>query len=169
MWRLARPTIGYREARESGHSPGRSEASEAYAARLLHKCGFVRLKCVPRWHFRLNASAPPASYLSSEALRMIGGIGQPRFASRDSVLIVLACAAAFGQTPAQRAFEVAFVKPTPSAAEQRRTVISGGPGTPDPGLATFTNVTLARMLMTAFWDLTPMRSGQYSLGEQRAR
>ena len=60
--------------------------------------------------------------------------------------------AAFGQGKAESAtFEVASVKPAePQSAGMIRIRMSGGPGTPDPGQLTYTNVSLKNILMNAY-------------------
>lgn len=81
---------------------------------------------------------------------------------------VLGCAAGFGQTSVPPVFEVASVKLAPPGGGQRRAnVISGGPGTSDPGLATFTNVTLLRMLMQAYNMLPDQIAGPEWLPTER--
>lgn len=65
---------------------------------------------------------------------------------------ILACAACFCAWCAQTLeFEVASVKPSSPPANGRvRGNMRGGPGTPDPGQITFTNVTLANALLRAY-------------------
>jgi uncharacterized protein (TIGR03435 family) len=67
-------------------------------------------------------------------------------------LIVSASCAAFGQGAAESpTFEVASVKPAePQSAGMIRIRMSGGPGTPDPGQLTYTNVSLKNILMNAY-------------------
>ncbi len=45
-------------------------------------------------------------------------------------------------------FEVASVKPAPSASG--RFTMNGGPGTSDPGRISYTNIMLRRVLLSAF-------------------
>jgi uncharacterized protein (TIGR03435 family) len=68
------------------------------------------------------------------------------------VLTVLAAGAAFAQTtPDQLTFEVASVKPAAPPTDGRLMVgVRGGPGTPDPGQATFSNVTQRLLLAKAY-------------------
>lgn len=65
-------------------------------------------------------------------------------------LLVLSCGAAFGQ--ASPSFEVASVKPAeaPSTPGMLRVGMRGGPGTPDPGQITYSNVTLKNLIMNAY-------------------
>ena len=67
-------------------------------------------------------------------------------------LIVSISCAAFGQGAAESPkFEVASVKPAePQSAGMIRIRMSGGPGTPDPGQLTYTNVSLKNILMNAY-------------------
>ena len=67
-------------------------------------------------------------------------------------LIVSTSCAAFGQGAAESpTFEVASVKPAePQSAGMIRIRMSGGPGTPDPGQLTYTNVSLKNILMNAY-------------------
>jgi uncharacterized protein (TIGR03435 family) len=61
-------------------------------------------------------------------------------------LVVFACCAAFAQT-----FEVASVKPAaPITGNRIQVMMRGGPGTPDPGQITYTNVTVKNVLMNAY-------------------
>ena len=64
----------------------------------------------------------------------------------------LGCGAAFGQ--ASPSFEVASVKPAePPAAGQGgafRVMMRGGPGTPDPGQLTYSNVSLKNVIQNAY-------------------
>jgi uncharacterized protein (TIGR03435 family) len=66
--------------------------------------------------------------------------------------LALVSAVAVAQSPAEKpAFEVASVKPAaPPTPGTFMTGSSGGPGTPDPGQATFTNVTQRTLLRTAY-------------------
>ena len=61
-------------------------------------------------------------------------------------LIVFICCAAFGQSAAESpTFEVASVKPAePQAGGMLRVMMRGGPGSPDPGQITYSNVSLDR-------------------------
>src|SRR5947207_312669 len=65
-------------------------------------------------------------------------------------LAVLSCGAAFGQ--ASPSFEVASVKPAeaPSTPGMLRVGMRGGPGTPDPGQITYSNVSLKNVIMNAY-------------------
>jgi uncharacterized protein (TIGR03435 family) len=67
-------------------------------------------------------------------------------------LIVFAAYAAFGQTATESpTFEVASVKPAePQTTGMMRVRMSGGPGTPDPGQLTYTNVSLKNVLTNAY-------------------
>jgi uncharacterized protein (TIGR03435 family) len=67
-------------------------------------------------------------------------------------LIVSASCAAFGQGAAESpTFEVASVKPAePQPEGMMRVRMSGGPGTPDPGQLTYTNVSLKNVLINAY-------------------
>jgi uncharacterized protein (TIGR03435 family) len=67
-------------------------------------------------------------------------------------LIVSTSCAAFGQGAAESpTFEVASVKPSePQPSGMMRVRMSGGPGTPDPGQLTYTNVSLKNVLATAY-------------------
>jgi uncharacterized protein (TIGR03435 family) len=69
-----------------------------------------------------------------------------------SGLIILTSCAAFGQSAAESpSFEVASVKPAePQSPGMIRVRMSGGPGTPDPGQLTYTNVSLKNILMNAY-------------------
>ena len=69
-----------------------------------------------------------------------------------SGLIIFASCAAFGQGAAESpTFEVAAVKPAePQPSGMMRVRMSGGPGTPDPGQLTYTNVSLKNVLMNAY-------------------
>jgi uncharacterized protein (TIGR03435 family) len=61
-------------------------------------------------------------------------------------LVVFACCAAFAQT-----FDVASVKPAaPMTGNFIRVGMRGGPGTPDPGQITYSNVTVKNVLMNAY-------------------
>jgi uncharacterized protein (TIGR03435 family) len=67
-------------------------------------------------------------------------------------LIVSTSCAAFGQGAAESPrFEVASVKPAePQPVGMMRVRMSGGPGTPDPGQLTYTNVSLKNVLLNAY-------------------
>jgi uncharacterized protein (TIGR03435 family) len=67
-------------------------------------------------------------------------------------LIVFAACAAFGQAATESpTFEVASVKPAePQTMGMMRVRMSGGPGTPDPGQLTYTNVSLKNVLTNAY-------------------
>ena len=67
-------------------------------------------------------------------------------------LIILTSCAALGQGAAESpTFEVASVKPAePQPPGQMRIRMSGGPGTPDPGQLTYTNVSLKNVMMNAY-------------------
>ncbi len=67
-------------------------------------------------------------------------------------LIVSTSCAAFGQgTTESPTFEVASVKPAePQPEGMMRVRMSGGPGTPDPGQLTYTNVSLKNVLINAY-------------------
>jgi uncharacterized protein (TIGR03435 family) len=78
----------------------------------------------------------------AEMLRAIMGAG----------LVVFMCCAAWAQTAENSpAFEVASVKPAaPITGNVIRVMMRGGPGTPDPGQITYTNVTVKNVLMNAY-------------------
>jgi uncharacterized protein (TIGR03435 family) len=67
-------------------------------------------------------------------------------------LTILTTCVAFGQGATESStFEVASVKPAePQSAGMMRVRMSGGPGTPDPGQLTYTNVSLKNILMNAY-------------------
>lgn len=67
-------------------------------------------------------------------------------------LIVFAGCAAYGQAAGESpTFEAASVKPAePSPMGMIRVQMKGGPGTPDPGQITYSNVTLKNVLMNAY-------------------
>jgi uncharacterized protein (TIGR03435 family) len=68
-------------------------------------------------------------------------------------LFVFACEPAFGQPAQSLGFEVASVKPSapvPASGGVYFGPPRGGPGTPDPGLITWSYATLRAMLMTAY-------------------
>jgi uncharacterized protein (TIGR03435 family) len=70
--------------------------------------------------------------------------------NRTVYLFVFGCAAAFGQPAQAPAFEAASVKAAPPSDGRARTGMRGGPGTPDPGQITYTNVTLTSVLQRAY-------------------
>jgi uncharacterized protein (TIGR03435 family) len=67
-------------------------------------------------------------------------------------LAVVCCGAVFSQTPeALPSFEVASVKPAaPMIAGRMMIGMRGGPGTPDPGQITYTNVSIKNVLTNAY-------------------
>lgn len=67
-------------------------------------------------------------------------------------LVVFTCCAAWAQTAENSpAFEVASVKPAaPITGNFIRVGMRGGPGTPDPGQITYTNVTVKNVLTQAY-------------------
>ena len=67
-------------------------------------------------------------------------------------LIIFTSCAAFGQAAEEvPTFEVASVKPAePQTGMGMRVMMRGGPGTPDPGQLTYTNVSLKNVLMNAY-------------------
>src|SRR5450759_4338978 len=67
-------------------------------------------------------------------------------------LIIFTSCAAFGQAAAESpAFEVASIKPAEPQTTGRISVgMHGGPGTPDPGQITYTNVSLKNVLLNAY-------------------
>lgn len=75
-------------------------------------------------------------------LRAIVGVG----------LVAFSCGAAFGQSSETLpSFEVASIKPAaPMQAGRIMVRMSGGPGTPDPGQMTYTNVSLKNVLTNAY-------------------
>ena len=78
--------------------------------------------------------------------------------------VVFACASALGQASAQAGngdvtFEVASVRPARSGSGDQ--VISGGPGTGNPGRLTFTSCSLETLLMNAY-GMLPSRLGRLS-------
>ncbi len=65
--------------------------------------------------------------------------------------VALLVCAAQAQTEEAPAFEVASIKQAaPQPAGMMRVMMRGGPGTPDPGQLTFSNVTLKNVLMNAY-------------------
>jgi len=75
-----------------------------------------------------------------------------RRAMMGAGLVVLSCCAAFAQgTGTLPSFEVASVKPAAPMTDGRIRVMSrGGPGTPDPGQITYSNVTIKSVMTTAY-------------------
>jgi uncharacterized protein (TIGR03435 family) len=67
-------------------------------------------------------------------------------------LVVFTCCAAWTQTAENSpAFEVASVKPAaPITGNRIMVMMRGGPGSPDPGQITYTNVTVKNVLMNAY-------------------
>jgi uncharacterized protein (TIGR03435 family) len=68
-------------------------------------------------------------------------------------LIIFTSCAAFGQAAAESpTFEVASVKPAeaPSGMGMMRVMMRGGPGSPDPGQITYSNVSLKNVLTIAY-------------------
>jgi uncharacterized protein (TIGR03435 family) len=67
-------------------------------------------------------------------------------------LVVLTSCAAFAQTAENSpTFEVASVKPAaPITGNAIRVMMRGGPGSPDPGQITYSNVTVKNVLMNAY-------------------
>jgi uncharacterized protein (TIGR03435 family) len=73
--------------------------------------------------------------------RVVAGIG----------LLAMALGFAEAQTEEAPAFEVASIKQAaPQPAGMLRVMMRGGPGSPDPGQVTYTNVTLKNVLMNAY-------------------
>jgi uncharacterized protein (TIGR03435 family) len=68
------------------------------------------------------------------------------------ILAVLVCATAVHSQSAHPAFEVASVKPSPppGAGRSPARVVRGGPGSTDPGSATFTNIDLFSLVTMAY-------------------
>src|SRR5579872_5425503 len=75
-------------------------------------------------------------------LRTIIGVGVALMASSGS----------FAQTPdSSLQFDVASIKPAaPPTSPGIRVMMRGGPGSPDPGQITYSNVTLKNVLMNAY-------------------
>jgi hypothetical protein len=69
-------------------------------------------------------------------------------------LLALSSAVAFGQPTA---FEAASVRAVPQSDNRGRASMRGGPGTPDAGQITFTNVTLMNVLLRAY-DVKPYQA-----------
>jgi uncharacterized protein (TIGR03435 family) len=67
-------------------------------------------------------------------------------------LIIFTSCATFGQSAAESpTFEVASIKPAPPPTGMGiRVMMRGGPGTPDPGQLTYSNVSLKNVLMNAY-------------------
>ena len=84
-------------------------------------------------------------------------------------LVVFTCCAVFAQT-AQNSptFEVASVKPAaPITGNAIRVMMRGGPGTPDPGQITYTNVTVKNVLTNAYGVKSFQISGPGWLDSER--
>lgn len=70
---------------------------------------------------------------------------------RAGLVVFTSCAALAQSAEGPPAFDVASVKPAPPPAPGRfRVMMSGGPGSADPGQLTYTNVTLKNVLMNAY-------------------
>jgi uncharacterized protein (TIGR03435 family) len=70
---------------------------------------------------------------------------------RTLTAVVAFCALSLAQTPASATFEVASIKPAAPQEMGRMMVgMRGGPGTPDPTQATFTNVSLTMLVQMAY-------------------
>lgn len=66
-------------------------------------------------------------------------------------LAVLGSCAVFAQTAGQPSFEVASIKPAgPMPLGRMMVRMGGGPGTPDPGQITYTNVSIKNVMMNAY-------------------
>jgi hypothetical protein len=79
-------------------------------------------------------------------VREVKGILAMLRAIMGAGLVVFACCAALAQT-----FEVASVKPAaPITGNRIMVMMRGGPGTPDPGQITYTNVSLQNVLINAY-------------------
>src|SRR5260370_41816333 len=58
---------------------------------------------------------------------------------------------AFGQAKESPTFEAASIKPAaPQTGMGMRVMMRGGPGSPDPGQITYSNVSLKNVVMTAY-------------------
>ena len=78
-------------------------------------------------------------------------------------LVVFTCCAAFAQT-----FEVASVKPAaPIIGNRIAVMLRGGPGTPDPGQITYTNVTVKNVLTAGYGVKSFQISGPGWLDSER--
>jgi uncharacterized protein (TIGR03435 family) len=85
-------------------------------------------------------------------------------------LVVLACELVFGQAAQNLTFEVASVKQSAPAPPNGGVYFGpprGGPGTPDPGLITWSYATLRVLLMTAYDVKTYQVSGPTWLNTER--
>jgi len=84
-------------------------------------------------------------------------------------LVVLSSCAAFAQsTGTLPSFEVASVKPAAPLTDGRiRVMMRGGPGTPDPGQITYTNVTIKSLMTNAYHVKEYQISGPDWLESQR--
>jgi uncharacterized protein (TIGR03435 family) len=92
-----------------------------------------------------------------------------RRAMMGAGLVILSCCAAFAQgAGTQPSFEVASIKPAAPPTDGRLMVrLRGGPGTPDPGQITYTNVNI-KMLMTSAYNVKGYQiSGPDWLDSQR--
>jgi uncharacterized protein (TIGR03435 family) len=80
-------------------------------------------------------------------------------------IFALLAALGLAQAPS---FEVASVKPAaPQPAGMMRVMMQGGPGTPDPGRLTYTNVTLRNVVMNAYNVRSFQVTGPKSLDSDR--
>jgi uncharacterized protein (TIGR03435 family) len=95
----------------------------------------------------------------AEMLRAIMGAG----------LVIFTCCAAWAQTAENSpAFEVASVKPAAPITDNRIMVmLRGGPGSPDPGQITYTNVTVKNVLTQAYGVKSFQISGPSWLDSER--
>ena len=83
-------------------------------------------------------------------------------------LVVFTSCATFAQTAENPTFEVASVKPAaPIAGNGIIVMMRGGPGTPDPGQITYTNVTVKNVLMSAYGVKSFQISGPGWLDSER--
>jgi uncharacterized protein (TIGR03435 family) len=82
---------------------------------------------------------------------------------------VLACSAVFAQQAAGPSFEVASVKPAPLPSGDRPIMVGsrGGPGTNDPGRATYNFVSLKMLLQSAYGVKPYQISGPAWLDNER--
>jgi uncharacterized protein (TIGR03435 family) len=92
--------------------------------------------------------------------------------NRTIAAALLACSSAvcFGQTGnLSPSFEVASIKPAAPPSDPHRMMVGmrGGPGTPDPGQITFSNVSLRNVLMQAYDVKDFQISGPSWLGSER--
>jgi uncharacterized protein (TIGR03435 family) len=79
-------------------------------------------------------------------------------------LLALSSAVAFGQPTT---FEAASVKPVAQSDNRGRASMRGGPGTPDEGQITYTNVTLMNVLLRAYDVKTYQATGPDWMSSQR--